>query len=883
MSPKLRLLTLCGVCAVLPCCSKAVTAVTAQDAAALIDVSAPADVAFADTDAATPAADTSATSDASDSIDAADSQAYAKAPPLPPTVLPAPRFVVPTTAKAGKYADGLWILPNGRFLTPTGQQVDLQNYPLGLAVHPNGNFIYISNDLQGSYSVDVVNTVTLERVQTVSRQGLYRFLAVTADGHWLYASGGPAEPCWRFAIDANGLISQDREYAPTKGFYGLAPSPDGKYLYGLTSYADNSPQAGARFVTLNADTGAVVGSVNTATTPYDLKITADGKSAFVLTWAQGNLQRIDLANPASPTVQGTVSLGFSGQGLGVSADGQRVWASAVESDEVVEIDGATLQILKRIPLNFAPVDQPHMAPTGRDPGWMAMSPDGKRLYVVCAMSDDLAVIDTQSAKLLGSVPVGWFPSAVAVSPDGQKVYVANAKGTGLPPWDGNSSVESKYLGTMSVFAAPTDAQLQAGAKDLLDNLIGVSGLGRLQPSPEAHAVLPDVGGSPQIQHVVYIMRENKTFDVELGDLAGQITGVVADPQYALYGQTFTPNLHALAQQYCLLDNFYTDGDYSATGHGYATAAKPSDYIEKHYGIATKGVDVAWNVGNISRPGQGFLFSNVLAWGLDTASFGEIVGMVDDFLVNNVLQPDYPGVIFNLEIDDEAKADYFATWLKTHLLPRFTFILLPNNHTCCGASPNHVSPRSMVADNDLGTGKVIEAITHSPYWSSSAIFLFEDDPQDGGDSVEYHRSPLLVISPWVKPHSLVHDHHATGSIHATTERILGTTPLTELDALASPIYGCFTNQATLTPYEALPRLYPPTLNSQEKGKKLSKAMKKQWKAMDFSRPDAAPGLGRLLWQMYRGTKPPWPDYRFDRQEMDDDDDEVTSAPPPSRRL
>ncbi len=832
-------------------------AATTTDVALAKDASASADVA------------------APDIFDQDGALGFSKAPPLPADSLPASRFQIPPTFTVGQFQPGVWVLPNGRVLTPTGTQVDLKSYPLGLIVHPNGKFVYISNDREDQSSLQVFDVAQNKLTQTVNRAALYRFLLVSPDGQYLYASGGPQSPTYRMKIAADGTITEDRTYAADYGFFAIGLSPDAKTLYGVSTLALPSADNKAGFVALDADTAAKSAVVNVAPTPYDMVIAPDGKFAYLLTWVAGNLQRIDLTNPGIPGGNDTITLGFNAQGLVISPDGKTLWASIVEADEIAQVDVASWSVTRRIPVNLATVDQPLMAPRGRDPGLMALSPDGTRLYVVCAMSNEVIVLDTAKGAVIGAIPVGWYPSAVGVSPDGKTLYVGNAKGTGTPPWDGTTSLETSYLGTLSIIPVPSDAALVQGQKDVLDNNIGITGKGRL-PQPDASKVVMPVapGVSPQIKHVVYIMRENKTFDVELGDIATQVNGdVKAQPKYALFGQEFTPNLHKLAAQYCLLDNFYTDGDYSATGHGYATAAKPSDYIEKFYGLSGKGADEAWNVGADSLPGQGFLFANLLAWGYSVVDFGEIVGMATEYMLNNVMQTDYPGFAFTLEVKDEDRAAYLETWLKTHDLPTFTFILLPVNHTCCGGTPEHVSPRSMIADNDAGTGRVIEALSKTPAWHETVAFIFEDDPQDGGDSVAYHRSPLIVVSPWVKHGHVNHDHHATGSIHATLERLLDVTPLTELDGFASPIYDCFADKADDGAFAHIDRVYPEITNKQEKGTIYwSQNIVDTWNTMTFDKPDQNRGLGRLLWRMYKGSEAPWPNWKFSRagDEADADD-------------
>ena len=819
-------------------------------------------LAVQDTAPAQPGPDVASVAD----FDPDGAYGYAKSKPMMVPDIP-PRFQIPSTFQVGAWKPGVFVLPNGRLLTPMGKQVELGSYPMGVLAHPNGKWVYISNDGLVSdkgtdtTSIQVYDVAQGKVVQSFERPNLYRFLAFSPDGQSLYASGGPMATTWQLAIAADGTLSEKRAYDTARGFYGIGVSPDGKFLYGLSSYVALSGKGSLQAITkLDAETGEQLGIANVATGPYDLAMAPDGQHAFLVTWRDGKVQRVDLAGPATPTDADTAALGVNGQGIAISPDGKHLWASAVEGDKVVEFDPATMQKVRDIPVGLILFDQPLMAPRGRDPGLMAVSPDGKRLYVVCAMSNEVIVIATQAGVVIGSIPVGWYPSGVSVSPDGKTLYVVNAKGTGIPPWKQSGTVEASYAGTMSVIPLPDDNEsLLDGSLAVLDNMIGVSGVGRLQPEPGALKVLPDKDKSPVLHHVVYIMRENKTFDVELGDLGALQKDVHADPQYTLFGEEFTPNLHQLAAQFCVLDNFYTDGDYSATGHSYAVDSKASDYIEKFYNLDGKGIDFAWGVSPTSRPAGGSVFTNLLAHGYMPMSFGEIVGMSDSFLVSQVMNLDWPGAAFNLDVSDESKAAWFEDWLKGHELPAFSFILLPANHTCCGGDPTHESPRSMVADNDAATGRIVAAITQSPAWNDTAIFIFEDDPQDGGDSIAYHRSPLIVVSPYAKRGYVDHTHHATGSIHATMERILDVTPLTELDGYASPVYGCFTDKADNSAFQHADRLYPVTLNAGEK--KTGGGFEAIWNAMDFTKPDQNRGLGRVLWQMYKGTAAPWRDVRL----------------------
>jgi YVTN family beta-propeller protein len=854
------------VAAWLPACASPPAAAPDATAPPVDSVAVATDIAAA-ADAGQQAGDATATTDVI-AGDTATSPYAAK----PTVALPAvaPRLAIPPTAKAGKWQDGVWVLPSGRLLTPAGDQVFLGAYPWGLAVHPNGKTAYVCSSGK-SHAVQVIDLATRKIIQTVAKPALYRWLKVSPDGQFLYASGGPQANAYRFAILPDGALQSDKTYTTPYGFFGIALAPDGGHLYGLV--ASGKLDGGVKrpqLWRLDVETGKADAAADLAEAPYDLAISPDGMTAWLVTWKGGKVQRVRLDSMDKPGPADTIALGWNGQGIAVSPDGQTVYASSVEGDFVAVIDAASAAVQAKISLNLG--DVPGMAPQGRDPGLMQLSPDGKRLYVVCAMSSEVIVIDTVARKVVGTLPTGWYPSGVALSPDGQHVLVVNAKGTGFPqPWP-DASLYDGYLGTLSVIPLPSDAELAKNQTIVLDNLLGVQGVGRVPATAAQQALLPDSGGSKQIRHVIYLLRENKTFDVELGDLAGEISGVTAEPSLALFGEEYTPNLHKLAKEFCLLDNFYTDGDYSASGHSFVTAGKASDYVEKFYRLSDKGAEIAWGVGEASRPGRGFHFHNVVAHGLTARSYGEIVGMTDAWSMANILHPDFPGLIYNMSIHDVDKAKWFAKHIQSEPLPNFAVLLIPNNHTCCGSDPESPSPKSQVADNDEATGLIIEALSKHEDWASTVVFILEDDPQDGGDSVEYHRSPLVVVSPWVQRGQLVHDHHATAALHATMERALGVTPLTELDALASPIYGCFADKPNLTPFQHVGRLYPETLNKQEGKKKGWKQLERQWRGIGAHSLDEAPGLGRLLWQQYRGHEAPWPRVQFGpgSKAVDDDD-------------
>jgi len=311
----------------------------------------------------------------------------------------------------------------------------------------------------------------------------------------------------------------------------------------------------------------------------------------------------------------------------------------------------------------------------------------------------------------------------------------------------------------------------------------------------------------------------------------------------MYGEQVTPNTHQLAREFTLLDNFYTDSVDSDQGHLWTTASFVNDYLER---TDASGRTMATGVTFATDPASRYLFTELLHSGIDFVNYGEAVGM--ELATFSHIDLHYPGVFFNLAIKDQKKAEYVIKQIRRGVMPSFTYISLPDDHTH-GTAEWRLSPESMVSDNDYALGLIVEAVSESPYWDSTVIFVIEDDPQDGADHVEAHRSPALVISPWSKRGHVSSVLYSIPSIYRTFEMILGIDPLTQYDALATPMYDCFTATPDDTPYEAIPRQIPDTYNTPDTfgAKECSK--------MDFSGPDRARGLGKVLWRYIKKTEPP----------------------------
>ena len=344
------------------------------------------------------------------------------------------------------------------------------------------------------------------------------------------------------------------------------------------------------------------------------------------------------------------------------------------------------------------------------------------------------------------------------------------------------------------------------------------------------------------------MRENKTYDTLLGDLGDSRAN--GDPSLALYGEKITPNVHALARQFAHHDNFYDDSETSTQGHLWLSSSFVNDYMERnwledyrnHPGFSSDP-DATYG-----EPAFGTFFTHLIAHKIDFTDYGEVTGIVAPGVISHV-DTSFPGAFFDLSVKDQEKATYVAGQIVTKgLLPPFVYVLLPDDHTN-GTTPGDLTPESMISDNDYATGLLVDKISHSKWWSSTAIFLVEDDSQIGADHVDYHRSICLVMSPWAKHGYVSHVQTSFPSLFRTFEQILGLPPMNRYDALAPALFDVFTPKPDETPFTVLPRTVPDSNNPPAVAGASYSVL------MDFRGPDRNADLGDVLWWERTGAPPP----------------------------
>jgi YVTN family beta-propeller protein len=501
------------------------------------------------------------------------------------------------------------------------------------------------------------------------------------------------------------------------------------------------------------------------------------------------------------------------------------------------------------------------------------------LYLANAGENSVVVLDQKTLAVLGRIPTAQYPTAVAALPGG-RVLVACAKGLGADAPADPAAVKSDVErwqpeqllhGTLEVIQIPPGADLAEESKAVLANLERPRGYEATPTCPAGEPArfplpVPTGDGNPSepgpIQHVVLLVRENKTYDAILGDL----DGANGDPRYTLFGEDVTPNAHALARAFTNLDNFYSHAEASIQGHQWTTGCIANDYTEKAW-LATWGRGyrplTPFSPGPLERlaaPGSDSIFVHLDKAGVAYHIYGELAGTA---YAATSLDPFFPGIGYNLDIPDGEKVDYVLERMggDGFELEPFTYLLLPGDHTF-GTRPGKPTPQSMVAENDEAVGRFVEALSRSRFWASSLVILVEDDPRDSGDHVERHRTVGLLISPWVKRGYVSHVNYDLPAAYRTVERILGLSPMNAFDANAPAIYDAFTTTPDFTPYTYVPRKVAPATNA------VDAPLAEESSRIDFGEPDGAP-LDRILWKAVHGrdAEPPW----AVRTQIEEDDD------------
>lgn len=743
----------------------------------------------------------------------------------------------------GPQGENYGITPQNLTLTPAGKQIKLGNFPMGGAVSPDGRYLAVTNDGQGTQSLQVVDLHLNQVIQTISYnspEALYVGIAFSPDGKHLYASAGGNNKI-RIYDFSNGSLTekaaislkdnQNTNYYPA----GLSVSPDGKYLF----VANNLNHSVSK---IDLSSQQIVKTSAVGKNPYTAYLSRDGKSLYVSNWGESSVTRLD---PETLDVKQTITTELHPNAIAENPKTGDVYVSNSDSDTLSIIDSKSSKVIQSLSLK-----PDKNSPTGTQPDGLSVSKDGRTLYVANAGNNDITVVDVSKAKakIMGLIPTAWYPTGVYVNNAENKILVTNAKGLGSGSNKQGQYIGNMIAGSLSVIHFPNDSDLSRYTKQVhANNLI------KEKENIRGNNPIPmNTGANSPIKHVIYIIKENRTYDQVFGDL-GKGNG---DPSLTAFGEQVTPNLHKLAKQFAIFDNFYADAEISAQGHNWATAAKANDYTEKswmaNYSGRNRGYDFEGdNPAAYSK--AGFLWNNAQRSGVSYRDYGEFTNfdpvqnqwVATDPSIGNNFDPNFAG--WNMNISDltrEAEWEKeFNDFVQNDNLPQLQIVRFPNDHTK-GTTPGALTPQAMVAQNDYAVGKLVEAVSHSKYWDDTAIFITEDDAQNGWDHVDAHRTEALVISPYTQIGTVDNTFYDTASMLHTMELILGMKPMTQFDAASIPMSNAFTNKPDLTSYKAL----EPQISLEQKNTKTAPAANIS-KSLDFSGADhvEAAKLNEVLWE------------------------------------
>lgn len=826
-------------------------------------------------------------------------------------------------AMVGLQNDETYIVSTSQIIDPAGETITFPGRPVDLALNPEETILAVKN-MSDIVFFNVQNQSILQTLKLPKGGSSFNGIGWnTADKKlWVTDSRGFIRSAM---MEENGLFVWKDEIAlssiDNKSSYpgGFAIDDKKGFIY-VALNRNNSVGV------VNLNTGKLERQIMVGVAPYTVIVKKD--KAYVTNWGGRHTNSNDLTGLSSGTPvvvdkntgvasSGTVSVinlsdykvineiavSLHPCGMALSPDSSILYVVNANSDLVSVIDTRSDNIIRT--LSSKPIEE---HPFGSAPNGAVVAPDGKTLYVANGGDNLLTVFDLPEYKLIGLIPTGWYPSAVRISKDGSKLFVANMKGIGsrqaVPErkdlndymrsgMKGSGFNTNDQLGSVSFIPVPGKDSLENYTIKAATNmrLPKINQSINLENVTERIVPVPTQPGEKSVfKHIIYIIKENRTYDQIFGDMP-EGNG---DSTLCMFGRHVTPNHHKLAEEFVLLDNTYCNGVKSAEGHQWTSQGYVTDYLEKAFPDWIRGYP--WNGDDpLVYASSGFIWDYVLKAGLSFRTYGEFVR--DQVIPENAtwsdIYEDYKTGSGNIKIkaiptihtlenhfcstytgsprtiNDQYKADEFIKELhafeKTDSFPNLMMLSLPNNHTS-GTQEGFPTPRAMVADNDLALGRIVEAVSNSKFWKETVILVIEDDPQNGLDHVDGHRTIAFCISPYTKRGKVISTHYNQNSILRTIELILGLPPMSQFDLISSPLTDCFNPKPDFSPYKALSNNIPldemnPKLSSIS-GKQLywaKKSMQLKLSNNDDLNLAEEIMLNQILWHSTKGYNIPYPTF------------------------
>ncbi len=771
------------------------------------------------------------------------------------------------------------LLFNGWGVTPAGEQTQVSDLALKLVLTPDKKRVVAVHGGYNAHGVTILDLASHQQTQFLPLEETWNGIAFSQDGGSFFVSGGDSGLIHVFTY-ANGTAAVERSIKTDSGgapvfLAGLAIDPGSGKLYACN-------EANHELWVLDPQTLAVEARIPVGLHPHTCIMGADHRHLYVSNWGSRNVSIVDTKELRRVK---DLSVGSRPNDMAMAPDG-RLFVACSGDNTVHVIQTRTLETpeaaaspTRRPPEGTREIISTSLyadAPEGSTPDAVAVSPDGRTLFVANADNNDVMVVDISNSTVSeeqrphdesvsvveGFIPVGWYPSALVVNPDNGTLLVANGKGLasransppllakpGAPPKPfAFDYIARAFQGAVSFISRPDAAQMAAYTAQVRLNSSYKPEQFQRAPIKSDSAIPERIGDPCPIKYVLYIIKENRTYDQVLGDfrdLHGQPAGN-GDAKITMYGEKVTPNHHQIAREYVLFDNLYCNGEVSVDGHSWCDAAIATDFNQRSWMLSYSDHGKLPGNEEMEVPTAGFLWDLCRRHGVSFKNYGEGALRVPSANRGHWKAPrDMDRVKF--WIDDLRAAE------KTGVLPQFTIMSLGEDHTR-GTAPGQFTPDASVASNDLGLGRLVEAASHSRFWNEMAIFIIEDDAQNGPDHVDAHRTVGLVVSPYCKHAFVDSTFYTTASMVRTMELILGLPPLTQYDAGATPMFNCFQKTAQGAPYQCL----TPQVDMLAKNTSRSPGAKESAK-MNFREYDLAPEdqLNRVLWLAAKGPDAPYP--------------------------
>jgi YVTN family beta-propeller protein len=757
-------------------------------------------------------------------------------------------------------------LPTGVCLDAAGRSFDVGNMPLAMALSPEGDKLVLSLSGWREQGLQVVERDTGRIAQRLPQAGAFFGLAFSPDGKTLYASGGNEDVVyvyhWRDGQATLGgsliLAPKDPKKDGTRFPAGLALSPDGKKLYVAENLADT-------LTVIDVATGKIEQRLPTDAYPFAVAVAPDGK-VFVSAWGANTVSVFGPDGVGRVRENRKLEVGRHPSAMLLNKSGSRLFVTCATTNRIAVLDTRNEMLLATL------TDAPPSQNQGSTPNALALSADDTKLFVAEADNNAVAVFylskklsDEKKSggvnQLLGRIPVEWYPTALLMV-QGQ-LLALNGKGRGT-----RANPQFRQPGEKLEDNNPdyTLGQLNGTITTLVADMRPIeltrltSRVARANNWSQARRVAAKY---PPFKHVIYIIKENRTYDQVLSDLP-QGDG---DTSIQFFPRSVSPNHHALAERFGLFDRFFVNAEVSSQGHVWSTAAYVTDYGEKTVPSLYADKRNGDERGDVDEPAAGYLWNAAIKKRLALRNYGEFAEPVPNkdktaparyraskAALNPYTNPDYAS--FDMKISDQRRADVwmkdFQEFVRKGNLPALEILHLPRDHTA-GARPGWSTPKACFADNDLALGRLVEAVSHSPYWKDTVFFVLEDDAQDGPDHVDSHRSVMFVVSAYNRA-GTIHRFVNTTDVFATMEEILGLPPLSQFDFYGRPLREIFSDKPDLSPFAALkPEQLLDELNPQQ-GANARASM-----GLDLDEVDKADmdSFNRILWSEIKGENVPYP--------------------------